>query len=86
MDIGIPLDTSAEAAAVQTECYRSIPGGQKVEMMLAMSEEAWRVSAAGVRARHPEYSEEDAIHAVRRMIWGDALYRGAYPQRPLLDP
>ncbi len=86
MDIGTPLDTSEDAAAVQADCYRRIPGGRKVEMMIAMSEQAWRISADGVRARHPEYSAEDAVHAVRRLIWGDALYSAVYPDRPLLRP
>ena len=86
MDTFTPHDTRPEAAAVQTAVLRRIPGGRKVEMAFRMSEDAWATSAAGVRERHPEYSAEDAVHAVRRMIWGDELYAAVYPTRPLLAP
>jgi len=48
-----------------------------------MSEEARRVSVAGLRARDPSLSAEEARARVLRQILGDALYAAAYcPDAP----
>lgn len=41
---------------------------------------------AGIRSRHPDYSNEDVEEALARLLSGDEFYRAAKPGRPLLDP
>jgi hypothetical protein len=45
-----------------------------------------RVRAA-IRARHPEYSDDELNFAFyRQWLRDDALFRQAWPRAPLLDP
>jgi hypothetical protein len=41
---------------------------------------------AGIRRRHPAYTEPDVIAAYRRLTLGDELVRQVYPDQPLVDP
>ncbi len=51
-----------------------------------MSEEARAVTMAGIRDRHPEYTEQEARLAMFRLIHGDEAFRRVWPGRPLLEP
>jgi hypothetical protein len=75
----IPADTSLEAARVQLEVYRRMPGARRLELAIAMCNTLRRVAADGVRFRHPEYDDDKVILAVARLTLGDALFRRAYP-------
>jgi hypothetical protein len=44
-----------------------------------MIEATRALSAAGVRARHPEYTEREVELAVIRLILGEELFRKAFP-------
>ncbi len=55
-------------------------------MALRMSEEARAVTMAGIRDRHPEYTEQEARLALCRLIHGDEAFRRVWPGRPLLEP
>ncbi|MEZ4265732.1 MAG: hypothetical protein R3F39_05085 [Myxococcota bacterium] len=81
-----PLDTSPEAAAVQARIWREMTGSQRVELAVAMSEEAREVTAAGIQFGHPEYSDSEVRFALYRLLLGDALFRAAWPEAPVLDP
>lgn len=59
---------------------------ERVRLALEMSVELEAISEAGITARHPEYSLEDAQWAARRLRLGDELFRGAYPDAPVRDP
>jgi hypothetical protein len=41
---------------------------------------------AGIRSRHPDYSEEQVLWALRRLWLGDDLVRQAWPDRELVRP
>jgi hypothetical protein len=75
----IPADTTPEAAAVQLEVYRRMSPVQRLEIALEMGDSLRRLSAAGVRRRHPEYTEEQVRLAVIRLSLGEELFRKAYP-------
>lgn len=79
-------DTSPEAARVQQRIWARMGGPERVALALRMSEAARAIALDGIRARHPEYSPEDAKSALFRLTLGDKLFRAAYPDRPLLDP
>jgi hypothetical protein len=51
-----------------------------------MSDEARRITAAGIRAHHPEYTDAHVEDALRLMILGPRLFHMAWPDKPLLSP
>ena len=79
-------DTSIDAMAAQVAAYRAMGPARRVELAVAMSEEAREISRAGIRARHPEYSQTEVECALRRLVLGDDLYRAAWPGDPVLKP
>lgn len=44
------------------------------------------VALAGIRARHPEYSDREAWYALQRLFLGDDLFGRAWPLAPWLAP
>jgi hypothetical protein len=75
----LPADTTLEAARVQHAVYRRMPAERRLRMALQMSDSARKLSEAGVRARHPEYTDRQVELAVIRMMLGEELFRRAYP-------
>ncbi|MCB9760496.1 MAG: hypothetical protein H6739_11710 [Alphaproteobacteria bacterium] len=80
----LPLDTTPEAHAVQLQILRSRTGEQRLRMALQLSEDVRAFSRAGIRARHPEYSEQEVTWALHRLTLGDTLFQEAWPDAPLL--
>lgn len=81
-----PDDTTAESHAIQLEVYRRLGPTGRAELAARLSDDTRRITRDGIRARHPEYSEEDLDHAVWRLVYGDDLFRRAWPRQPLLAP
>jgi hypothetical protein len=79
-------DTSGEAAAVQLDAYRRLGPEARVELAARLSEETREVALAGIRQRHPGYSEGEAFSALLRLLMGDERVRSVLPGRPLVDP
>jgi hypothetical protein len=75
----VPADTTPEAAWVQMQIYRRMPFERRLELTLGMSESLREICAAGVRSRHPEYTDEEVRHEVIRLTLGPELFRKAYP-------
>jgi hypothetical protein len=75
----IPADTTPEAAAVLLDIYRRMPPLRRVQMALEMGKMAHGLSAAGVRSRHPDYTEEEVRLAVIRLRLGEELFGKVYP-------
>jgi hypothetical protein len=83
----IPLDASIEDYdEEQLRWLRSLTPQQKVELAVQMSEHVREVARAGIRSRHPEYTPEEVNFALFRLLYGDELFRRAWPKAPLLDP
>lgn len=82
----IPLDTTAAAHNVQREVYARLGGGARVAAMFRLDQAVLRLAMAGVRARHPEYDEEQVRRAHARLVLGDAIARTVWPDRELLEP
>jgi len=79
-------DTTAEAAAAQLAVYRRMTPAQRGEIALEMSEAARELAKTGIRMRHPDYSETEVRYALFRLLYGDALFRRAWPLAPILEP
>ena len=48
--------------------FRAMTADEKVRLSQALWREAWSVAAAGVRARHPEWTEEQVATGVRELL------------------
>jgi hypothetical protein len=79
-------DTTPDAAATQLAIYRRMDPGRRGELALEMSFAARELALAGIRMRHPAYSEEEARLALFRLLLGDELFRRAWPRAKLLEP
>jgi len=74
-------DTAAAAREVQLAALRALGPARRVELALEMSEQARAVSLAGVLAREPALSPEQARARLLRRILGAALFDAAWPGR-----
>ena len=81
-----PHDTDDAAWAVQVDIWRRMGPTKRVELALRMSDEVRELTRSGIRARHPEYSEDDVKHAAFRIFLGDELYQKAWPNHALMAP
>jgi hypothetical protein len=85
-DPAIPFDTSPDAHAVQRDVYRRLNGRERLQIMFHLTESVRRLTMAGIRARHPNYTAEDVRRAYGRLALGDAAARAIWPQHDLVDP
>ena len=54
--------------AIQRDRIKAMSAEEKVHLAQALWEEAWRVAAAGVRARHPDWTEDLIRTRVRELM------------------
>lgn len=80
------LDTSPAADAVQLEVYRRMAPEARLRVGLELTELSRGLLVAGVRARHPEYDEEQVRLAAIRLWLGPELFRRAYAGACELEP
>ena len=81
-----PTDTSREAREVQEAIWRRLGPSGRVALAIRMSEDLREVTRAGIRQRHPGYSEREVELALRRLMWGEALFASVYPDTPAPTP
>lgn len=81
-----PLDTSIRAHDVQREIYRRLGGGERVAIAFRLTALVRETALAGIRRRHPDYSDLEARAALHRLILGDELMRKVFPKQELVDP
>ncbi|NQT88381.1 hypothetical protein HQ560_16565 [bacterium] len=80
-----PADTTDEALLRQLEIWRNMSGSDKIALSWEWSRQIRATLEAGIRSRHPDYSDDDVrLTAIRREL-GDDLFRQAYPDSPLLS-
>src|SRR5690606_15569147 len=79
-------DTAPEVAGLLRERLRRMTPSQPVEEGARLCKCARQVMRAGIRTRHPDYSDEQTEMALARLLWGDDLYRKARPDWPVLEP
>jgi hypothetical protein len=77
---GIPEDTTPEAFRIQCDIFRKMTPTERLRRTFDLIDFAERLSAAGIRERHPEYSNEQVRMALIRMRLGDELFKQVYPQ------
>ena len=82
----IPHDTDPAAHAVQIQAYRRMGPEARVALAARMSEDVRLLALQGIRARHPEYDEEQARRALFRLVLGDELVRAVWPSEEFVAP
>ncbi len=70
--MAVPLDTTASAAELHENAYRALGPGGRLKIALELSDLTHAFATAGMRRRHPEWSEEDARRKLAEMLYGPA--------------
>ena len=68
-----PVDTSLEAWQVHVDALRRMSGEERVAKALDLSDTARRISEAGLRHRHPDWSDERIRDALLDLLLGKEL-------------
>jgi hypothetical protein len=79
-------DTTAASHAAQMEAYRRLGPARRARLAARLSADTRELTRAGIRARHPAYTEQEVGLALCRVLYGDDLVRKAWPQYPLIAP
>jgi hypothetical protein len=81
-----PRDTDDEADQMQIEVYRKLGGPGRLATAFRLNGLVRMAALAGIRSRHPRYSEEELHLAYARLLLGDETVREVWPGRKLVDP
>ena len=81
-----PLDTDDEADRVQIEVYRKLGGPGRLATAFRLNAFAREAALAGIRSRHPRYSEKELRLAYARLVLGPETVREVWPDSQLVDP
>lgn len=71
----LPRDTTREARELQLAILRRMDGPTRLGMACRMSDDARAVSEAGIRHRHPDWSDEQVRDAMYVLLLGEDLAR-----------
>jgi hypothetical protein len=75
-------DTSRAARDAQLAAIRRLDGPARVEMAMRMSDEAREISRAGIRHRHPDWSDERIRAALLEVVLGAPMANEVLRTRP----
>ncbi len=68
-----PRDTSEEASRRQFEAIRAMAPGERLEIAVAMSDAVRQIATAGIRDRHPAFTDAEVAAALARLMLGADL-------------
>jgi hypothetical protein len=68
------------------EVYRRLGPAGRVRLAASLSADTRELTRAGIRSRHPAYTDEEVDLALRRVLYGDDLVGRAWPGRSLIEP
>jgi hypothetical protein len=77
--IGIPRDTTPEAFWIQCEALRNLGVAGRLRLAFDLTQQVWNTVEAGIRRRHPEWSDDQVRMMVVRMRLGEDLFRIGFP-------
>jgi hypothetical protein len=63
-------DTTPRVTAIQLQLYRQAGPARRAEIAVELSDAVRATALAGIRRRHPEYSQRDVATAFLRMVYG----------------
>jgi len=70
-----PADTTIDAWRVQRDIFRRMSGSQRVAMAVEMSDSARALTEAGIRHRHPDWTDMQVLDAMLERLLGAELAR-----------
>jgi hypothetical protein len=79
-------DTSEASHRAQLGVYRRMGPSRRVALAADLSAAARELTRSGIRSRNPAYSDADVESALLLLLYGDDLFRRAWPNRPRLAP
>jgi hypothetical protein len=62
-------DTTPEARKIQIETYRKMSGAERLLLAFDISELTRALARAGIRDRHPEWSESEVTRELLRLAF-----------------
>lgn len=68
-----PRDTSAAAFERQLATYRAMTPGERLDIAATMSDEIRVLAEAGIRGRHPAYTDPQVADALALILLGPEL-------------
>ncbi len=80
-----PEDTTAEAWRRQHELWHEMGPSGRLRACFDASIATRRLTMAGIRRRHPHYTDQQVRWALDRMLLGDDLFRAAFPHAQVLE-
>jgi hypothetical protein len=81
---GIPRDTSPEAFWIQCAALRQLGISGRLQLAFDLTEQVWKNVAAGIRRRHPDYTDQQVRLAIIRLRLGEELFRLGYSDQKVL--
>lgn len=63
-------DTSPEVAEMQYESYRRMGPAGRFAVMVELTNFTRELTRAGIRIRHPEYTEDEVAQEFMRIVYG----------------
>ena len=72
-------DTSKEAAAKQLEVLRNMGPAGRLKLTMDLCDNLRSTTKAGIRHRHPEYTEQQVTQAYLRLILEPELFEQVFP-------
>lgn len=79
-------DTDEQTEQVRLARIRQMSPEERIAGVVQLSEDMRSIAAAGIRARHPDYSATQIKLALFRLLYGDDLVRQVWPDAPLVAP
>ncbi len=67
--MAVPSDTTAAAAALHEVAYRELGPGGRLRIALELSDFTHALAVAGIRSRHPEYTDEEARRKLAEILY-----------------
>jgi len=68
-------DTTARAAAVQLRLYQAVDASRRAQIAVELSDAARETTLAGIRRRHPGFSEAELARSFLALVYGDGKSR-----------
>jgi hypothetical protein len=62
-------DTTPRAAAIQLQLYRSAGPSRRAQIAVELSDAVRETALAGIRRRHPDYTDEQVKSAFLRLVY-----------------
>ncbi len=80
MSAARPTDTTPQARAVQIETLRRMGIAGRAAMTFELTRALRQTVRAGIRQRHPDYTQEEVHLALMRLTLGEELFHEVFPE------